>query len=311
MAHQGRRNQCQLGPGPINQAHHRSHNAFKIRLGKADQQIVGQGGQSMDQCLAGVPLGREAKAGHEFAQLGAHPWHLGRRRSQTGTGPDAGVDRQRLQLSAIKHRDNEQVERCAAVNIADMVGLDHQRPALGPALAFEPGKGAFIGNRAQQALGTPAANAQRVRLGPIAMAQDVAQLGQHAVLEPTQQRGPFAVGQAIGVIRHRRLHLWPIGNGCTNIGEGGAQRGFQSATDLRIGTASLDIDHRFALFTRCPTLWNLCQHTIRRAAHRQDRVDQPINRQPLRSQGRGDRIDQKGHVIIDHANPHEALGSRA
>ena len=143
------------------------------------------------------------------------------------------------------------------------------------------------------------------------MAQDVAQLGQHAVLEPTQQRGPFAVGQAIGVIRHRRLHLRPIGNGCTNIGESGAQCGFQSATDLRIGTTSLDIDHRFPLFTRCPTLWNLCQHTIRRAAHRQDRVDQPINRQPLRSQGRGDRIDQKGHVIIDHANPHEALGSRA
>ena len=311
VAHQRGRNQRQLGTRPVNQAHHRGGDALQVILGKADQQVVRQCMQCMDQRLAGMALGREAEAGHQVRQLRAHPRHLGRRGGQPRAGPDPGMDRQAIELALFEHRNDEQVERSAAVDIADRVGLDHQQRPIARALPFEPGEGAVIGNRPEQRLGPTLADAQRARLGAIAVAHDMAQLGQHPVLEPAQQRRALAIGQAIGIGSHGFLQTRPVGHGGADITQRGAQRRFQLAAGAGIGAAGFEVDHRFALFARGIASHDFGQRTFRIAAHRQHRVDQPVNRQALRRHGGGNRIDQERHVIVDHADPHEAFGRAA
>ena len=109
-----------------------------------------------------MALRRKAEAAHQVGQLGAHPRHLGGRSGQACAGPDSGVNRETGQCAAFKHRHDEQVERGTAMDIAGLVGLDHQQAAMGRALGFEPGKGPVVRDRAKQALGTAAADAQRV-----------------------------------------------------------------------------------------------------------------------------------------------------
>jgi hypothetical protein len=47
------------------------------------------------------------------------------------------------------------------------------------------------------------------------------------------------------------------------------------------------------------------------ALDRNDGVDQPVDHQTMRAHRARDRIDQKGHVLIDHGDAHEALTRRA
>jgi hypothetical protein len=38
-------------------------------------------------------------------------------------------------------------------------------------------------------------------------------------------------------------------------------------------------------------------------------VQQAVNRKALCGDGRGDRVDQEGHVVIDHRDPEAALAA--
>ena len=110
------------------------------------------------------------------------------------------------------------------------------------------------------------------------MAHNVAQLGQHPVLEPAQQGRALAVGQLVGIISHSLLELRPVRHCGANIAQRGAERGLKRAAQLCVRAASLKIDHRFTLFTSGRTFDHFGQQAIRIAADRQNRVDQAVNR---------------------------------
>ena len=135
----------------------------------------------------------------------------------------------------------------------------------------------------------------------------MAQLGQHPVLEPAQQRGAFAVGGGIGIGGHRGLHRGPIGHGGADIGQRRGQRLFQRTALAGIGARGFQIDHRFALFARRIASGDRAQAPFAIAADGQHGVDQPVNRQPVGGNGGSNRIDQKRHVIVDHRDSHEPL----
>ena len=197
------------------------------------------------------------------------------------------------------------------MDLRDQVRLYDQRHPGALLLIFKPGKGAVIRNRAEQGLGAFATDSQRFALAAIAIAGDMAQLGQHPVLEPTQQRGAFAVGAAIGVDRHDVLHLGPVLHRHPHIGERRFKRLFERPALAGIGAAGLDIDHRFALFAGCIALDHIAQLALGVAPHRQHRMEQPVDRQTVSGNCRRDRIDQKRHVIIDQGQPHEPFAGRA
>ena len=266
----------------------------------------------MDQRFAGVAIGGKPELGHQFGQLRAHPRDPVGRGRQRGAGPDPGMDRKRGHLVAFDHRNQKQVQRDAAMDIGDQIALDDQRnPAAALARPIEPGESAVEAGRGQQRLGAFLADPQGIGLAAFAAAGNVAKLGQHPVLEPAQQRRAFAVRQRISICAHRFLQARPIGHRNADIGERRSQRGFQTASQPRVSPVSFEIDHAFALFARSVRIQHVKQLALTVAAHCNHRVEQPINRQAMRGNGRGDRIDQKRHVIVDQDNPHEAFRGTA
>jgi hypothetical protein len=80
------------------------------------------------------------------------------------------------------------------------------------------------------------------------MAHDMAELGQHPVGQPAQQRRAFLIGQPARIALHRRLHQRPVGHGGVDIGQRRLQRFGQFAALARVGAFGFEVDHRFAPF---------------------------------------------------------------
>ena len=193
------------------------------------------------------------------------------------------------------------------MHLRDQVRFDHQRHSRTLLLAFKPGKGAVIGNRAEQGLGALAADPQRSALAAIAITGNVAQLGQHPILEPAQQRRAFAIGAAIGVERHDVLHLGPVLYRDADVGQSRLKRLFQRAALAGISTAGFDIDHRFAFFAGRFAFDHFIELAIGVAPHCQHRVQQAIYGEAVRGNRCGNRIDQKRHIVVNQGKPHEPL----
>ena len=172
------------------------------------------------------------------------------------------------------------------MDLADEVRFDDQRhpqSRLGAGLgqAIEPLEGPVERGGSKHGLGTLRADPKHFALAAIAAAQDMAELGQHAILQPAQQCGTFAIDQTIGISCHRRLHLRPIAHGGANIAQRGAQGAFQLAPGEGIAALGFEINHRFAPLTRRIPVKNCGQSALTVAAHRDNWMDQPIDRQAL------------------------------
>ncbi|MGZ5158085.1 MAG: hypothetical protein ACXWCL_16850, partial [Caldimonas sp.] len=96
----------------------------------------------MDQRLGIVARRGESELVHRRDELAPQHRHLAGRRCQSGAGPYARMDRQRRNAALFEQRDDEQVERRAAVDLRQAVSLDDQRARC--AVRIEPGKGAGV-----------------------------------------------------------------------------------------------------------------------------------------------------------------------
>ena len=136
----------------------------------------------------------------------------------------------------------------------------------------------------------------------------MAELGEHPVGQPAQQRRAFLIGQSARVFLHRGLHARPIGNGGVDIAERGLERRDQFAPLACIDPLGFEIDHRFAALAHGIAFGQREQSAGRIAPHRNDRVHQPVDRQPLRRNRPRNRIDKERHVIVDHRDAQVACG---
>jgi hypothetical protein len=208
------------------------------------------------------------------------------------------MDRQRRDLAALDQRHDEQVERHAAVNAREPVGLDDQG-GLAP-LVVEPRESArkrLVGNEHARAA---TADAETVRLGPVAAEGHVAELGQHPAAEPAQQRGTFRIAGAVGVLGHQRTHARPVGDRRTYVGQRQRQFLLELAPFLRVDPTGLDVDHRFGGSVGGDFVGQCGQSTRLVAPRRENGMEQQVDRETLCGDRRGERIDQERHVAVDH-----------
>ena len=231
---------------------------------------MGQGGQGMDQRLAGMTLRIEIELVHQRGQRRAQHRHLVRRRRQARTGPHAGMDGERLDLLALAHGHDDEVEQHQAMDARQAVGFDDERVAL----AFlEPGEGGVERRGRDQGLVMPGADAERRIAAAVAMDDFVAGQGEMAREEPAQQGCPFFIGDRVGIGLHRGLHRCPVGHGGAHVGQRFGQRLFQRPARLRVGTVRLDIDHRFAAGTGRVIVQDRGQRAVAVAGDGQDRME--------------------------------------
>ena len=284
---------------PVDQGHHGGGHAQHVGLREPDHQIVRQHRQCVHQRPFIMAAGDEGELRGDGRQARAQHGHQRRRRGQRGTGPDAGVRVQRHHFVILHHGRDEQVQRHPAMDAAEAVGLDDQRGgfllAPGPC---EMGEGAGPAVIRQQVTRTLAAQAQRAGVRSVPAAHHVAQLGQHAACQPGQQGTPFAVAQPRGVLRQRLLHLRPVGHGGADIGQGGGQLRLQRAALPGIDAVGLQVDQAL----RDRSVAQRGQGAIRLAGNGHDRVHQQVHGQALGGNGMADRIDQEGHVAVDHGH---------
>ena len=177
----------------------------------------------MDERFAGMASGAKTKFAEQAIELRPHARDPIGRGGQRGAGPHARMDRQRNDLTAFEHGHDEQIERHLAVDQRDAVGLDDQRRArrFGAAIPgpIKPRKRAFIRGIREQRRSGGAAHPQCFPNAAIAAADNVAELSEHAVSEPAEQRCAFLIGQGARIILHRGLHARPIGDGGVNISQ--------------------------------------------------------------------------------------------
>src|SRR6476659_7523373 len=81
----------------------------------------------MAEGLAAMSPWVEAEIVVERVEAAAKDWHLFRRRSQRLAGPQAGVDANARDLALVADRNDDQVERDAAMNARLALGFGEQR----------------------------------------------------------------------------------------------------------------------------------------------------------------------------------------
>ena len=213
------------------------------------------------------------------------------------------MDRQRGDFARIRptvaHRHDEQIERAEAVHPRLHIGLDRQQRfgRAGDLVPVEPFERAGIADLGEQLTGRSAANAELLGGRPVTVAGEVAELGQHPAAQPAKQRACLGINRPgqrrIGI--DRGLHRGPIAHGGMDIGKRGLQRFEQVAPLPGIDARRFDIDQRFAPAVLAQT--GDCACII--ALDRDNGVQQPVNREPLRGNRRRNGVDQKRHIIID------------
>jgi hypothetical protein len=81
---------------------------------------------------------------------------------------------------------------------------------------------------------------------------------------------------------------------------------FEFAALAGVGARRFDINHRFArLAVRRGAIGKVLQFAGFVALYRHDWVEQAVDRQSVRGDRRGDRIDKERHVVVNQRDPHE------
>ncbi|MCY1168558.1 hypothetical protein D9M73_85560 [compost metagenome] len=288
--------QPQLWPGAIGQRH-RGQRDILERFGcEGDDQIMRQPGQGMRQRLAGMALGIEAEFRLERGEAFAQHRHILRGRVERAAGPQPGMDGQTRDRALVAHRHHREIERDMAMHTRNQIGFQQQGRLAAFGEPFHRKRARGLGEDRHGA--GVAGNTQRgfIPADPPFMPQQRELL----VEQPEQQGGPFSRGQRGDVRRHRVLQRLPIPNGGTHIRQIALQRGNEIAPLARIGAFQLDIDHRFGR----ARIVDAHQRPVRIAAYAHYRVDDAVDRDVVAADRRGNRIDQKGHVVIDDRQPH-------
>ena len=186
------------------------------------------------------------------------------------------------------------------MDVAEMVRLDDQWAAIVLGI-LEPGESAVVGGFGKQFARALATDAQLVVLSPVAIARDMAELREHARIEPLQQFGAFRVrrSNALGVLQHGLLQFGPVGHSRAHIAQRRLERFLKLAAGLGVDACSFDVDHRFPERVVGITVGNRLELAFAVAFHRDDRMHEPVDRQTQRGDGRGDRIDEERHVVVD------------
>ena len=280
---------------------HRGQRQLLQPLGReADHHVVRQRRQRVRQRLAVVAARIEAELRLQGAECGAQHRHLARRRGERGAGPQPRMDRQPHRLAALAQRHDDQVERHRAVDRGDEVGLEEQRRR---AAAVEPVERQRLGRvRQDRPRLRVARDAERRLRAAVPAPRLVAEQRQLAVEEPAQQRRALARPERVGVGGERALQRVPVGHRGAHVGERGGQERHQLAPVARVGALHLQVDHRLA---RRPVADRL-ERAVGRAGDGDDGVDDAVDRDVLPGDRGGDRIDQEGHVVVDHGDAHPA-----
>ena len=249
----------------VDQAHHRGRDAFDIDFAEADHQIVRQRGQRVDQRFAGVAPFIEIEPIHHARQLGAQPRHVARRGGEPGTGPYAGVKRDRGHLAVfpapLAYGGDQQVQRDPAMHPRKVVGLDDEQLAR-VALAVEPFEGPLERGVREHRGAALAANPELVVHRPVAVPDKMAQLGEHPAFEPLQERGALGIGgfDRLCIGLHRGLQFGPVGDCGVDIGHRRAQRFAQLLALAGVDPSGLDIDQRIVIGVVGIAFQNMLQH---------------------------------------------------
>ena len=291
----------QFGPRPIDQRHRGQRHALEVRRFERYQQIVRQRGQCMRHGLASMPRWIEAVACQQVGKLGTQERDALWRGRERSAGPKATRYRKSGQLAAFANRHHQYVQLNRTVHRRNTARFEDQRRFT--AVGKKAG-GAYDAFTRQQ--GDIARSGEPQPFHTLAATHDalVCQNRHRAVDEPAHQRRALTVGQAVGIGRHRALHLSPIGHGAANILQHRIQIGGKRATFLRIDPRSLDIDEAFAIARQAALLAQGGEVAGLVAFDIDNRVDQAFDSDIRGSQGRGDRIHEERHVVIDQGNAH-------
>ena len=135
----------------------------------------------------------------------------------------------------------------------------------------------------------------------------MSQQGHGTVGEPVEECGAFLIAERQGIRPHPGLEARPVGDGRTHVRQYVPDCVHQLAPATRIGAVDLQVHDRFAL----PAAGKGSQIAIAVALDVQHRVEQAMDGEAACRHGCRDRIDQEGHVVIDHAHAHAPLPDRA
>ena len=128
----------------------------------------------------------------------------------------------------------------------------------------------------------------------------MAEQSEVAIEEPAQQGRALSFRKRIGIFSQHDLQLQPVGNGGSNIFEVRAQRFDKFPADTGIGSFKLDIDYRLAFVSARRLFGNFYQLAFCISPDRDNRVDQPLHGQAETGNSGANRVDQKGHVVVNY-----------
>ena len=240
---------------------------------------------------------------HQRGQMRAQHGNAIGRGGEGGARPQPGMQGQAGDRRAIPQRSQHEIEQHGAVHGGNPVRFHQQGHALAFLEPFERALARFVG---QDRRIVHPGNAEAVGARTLAVDLFMRNQREIAIEEPAQQRAAIAVGQPIGILAHRYLHFQPVVHRAAHIAQDGAQIRLQRAALLGVHPLDLDIDKAFGPVRPLAALPDGLQLARCRPVHRQDGVDQPVDRNALRGDGVGHRVDQKRHVVIDDRKAHHA-----
>ena len=288
---------------PIGEAHRGERELLQLVGLKRSDQIMRQRGQRVGQRLAGMALGIEPEFRLQLRQARAQHRDRLRRGAQRRAGPQPGMDRQPLDRApGAAHRDEHEVERHLTVNGRDQVGFEQQRRI---AALVEPVQRAVARARGEDRRGMIVArNPQPVRHGAVAQPAFMAEQREVSREEPVEQGRALEplirAAELDGIRLHRAFQRAPVADRGADIGQVALDRLDQLAALLGVDPVHFDVDHRFGGVAPTQRL----DRAIGIARNADHRVDDAFDRDAMRPDRRGNRIDQERHVVIDDRQPH-------
>ena len=213
-----------------------------------------------------------------------------------------------MTLSPSLQRNDDEVERHAAVDGRLALGLGHQRHfAALLEIAHRAEAAAFVGRSARDA-----EDAERVGRRFVGLLDLIAEQGHRAVGEPVEQRRAFRI---------RRSRARPRASCPAACASRAPRAGRRSSTRRRSAASSWRprasarsssryiIDSRRSLSPHSGS--TSLQLALVVALDADDRVKQPVDGQLARGDRIGDRIDEERHVVVDDADPHPPVAGFA
>ena len=196
------------------------------------------------------------------------------------------------------------------MDVGDAIGLDDQRNARVLRI-LEPGEGAIVGIFGEQILRALAHDTERFGRLALFRADHMAELSEHALVEPAQHfRALFALlperFDRVRIGQHRALQFGPVLNRRAHIAQRFLKARQQFAALTGIDARSFDVDHRFIKGVVGIAIEDSLEAAVAAPHDRHHRMDQPVDRQTARGDGGGGGVDQEWHIVIDDGDAHEA-----